>query len=81
MITFGVFFPALMSAGILVSGVILLSDVVRRLMPNRGQRRRYRVARSRGDRRDHRCRSGLSGDDCGPEASAERFRSRPDHSW
>ena len=44
MITFGVFFPALMSAGILVSGVILLSDAVRRLMPNRGQRRRYRVA-------------------------------------
>lgn len=44
MITFGVFFPALMGAGILVSGVILLSDVMRRLMPNRGQRRRYRVA-------------------------------------
>lgn len=44
MITFGVFFPALMGAGILVSGVVLLSDVVRRLMPNRGQRRRYRVA-------------------------------------
>jgi hypothetical protein len=44
MITFGVFFPALMGAGILVSGVILLSDVVRRLMPNRGQGRRYRVA-------------------------------------
>ena len=44
MITFGVFFPALMGAGILVSGIVLLSDVVRRLMPNRGQRRRYRVA-------------------------------------
>jgi len=43
-ITFGVFFPALMGAGILVSGIVLLSDVVRRLMPNRGQRRRYRVA-------------------------------------
>ena len=44
MITFGVFFPALMGAGILVSGVVLLSDIVRRLMPNRGRRRRYRVA-------------------------------------
>jgi hypothetical protein len=44
MITFGVFFPALMGAGILVSGVLLLSDIVRRLMPNRGRRRRYRVA-------------------------------------
>lgn len=44
MITFGVFFPALMGAGILVSGVLLLSDTVRRLMPNRGQRRRHRIA-------------------------------------
>jgi hypothetical protein len=44
MTTFGVFFPALMGAGILVSGVVLISDVVRRLLPNRGQRRRYRVA-------------------------------------
>ncbi len=44
MMVFGVFFPALMGAGILVSGVLLLSDTVRRLMPNRGQRRRHRVA-------------------------------------
>jgi hypothetical protein len=33
-----------MGAGILVSGVLLLTDVVRRLMPNQGQRRRHRNA-------------------------------------
>ncbi len=44
MITMAVFFPALMGAGILVSGALLLWDAVRRLMPNRGQRRRYRIA-------------------------------------
>jgi hypothetical protein len=44
MTTFAVFFPALMGAGILVSGVLLLSDAVRRLMPNHGRQRRYRNA-------------------------------------
>jgi hypothetical protein len=39
-----VFFPALMGAGILVSGVLLLSDAVRRLMPIQGMRRRHRNA-------------------------------------
>lgn len=44
MISVGVFFPALMGIGILASGALLLADLVRRLMPNRGQRRRYRIA-------------------------------------
>ncbi len=44
MITVAVFFPALMGIGILASGTLLLADLVRRLMPNRGQRRRYRIA-------------------------------------
>lgn len=44
MTTIGVFFPALMGIGILASGTLLLADLVRRLMPNRGQRRRYRIA-------------------------------------
>lgn len=44
MTSLAVFFPALMGAGILVSGVLLLWDVVRQLMPNQGQRRRYRNA-------------------------------------
>ncbi len=44
MITPAVFFPALMGIGILASGALLLADLVRRLMPNRGQRRRYRIA-------------------------------------
>ena len=39
-----VFFPALMGIGILASGTLLLADLVRRLMPNRGHRRRYRIA-------------------------------------
>ena len=44
MIGYGVFFPALMGIGILASGTLLLADLVRRLMPNRGRRRRYRIA-------------------------------------
>lgn len=44
MITVAVFFPALMGIGILASGTLLLADLIRRLMPNRGQRRRYRIA-------------------------------------
>jgi hypothetical protein len=44
MISLGVFFPALMGIGILASGALLLADLVRRLMPNRGRRRRYRIA-------------------------------------
>lgn len=44
MMTVAVFFPALMGIGILASGTLLLADLVRRLMPNRGHRRRYRIA-------------------------------------
>jgi hypothetical protein len=40
----GVFVPSLMGAGILVSGAILLADVVKRFIPKRGVRRRHRVA-------------------------------------
>ncbi len=39
-----VFVPGLMGAGILVSGGILLSDGIRKLMPNRGVRRQVVVA-------------------------------------
>ncbi len=41
--TFAVFFPSLMGFGILVSGALLVADVVHRLLPNGGRRRRYRV--------------------------------------
>jgi hypothetical protein len=40
----GVFFPSLMGFGILVSGALLLADVVNRLLPHRGRRRRHRIA-------------------------------------
>ncbi|MBI2238865.1 MAG: hypothetical protein HYU54_10140 [Actinobacteria bacterium] len=40
-----VFVPGLMGAGILVSGGILLTDGIRKLMPNRGVRRQVVVAR------------------------------------
>lgn len=40
----GVFVPGLMGAGILVSGVILITDGVRKLTPNRGVRREVVVA-------------------------------------
>lgn len=39
-----VFFPSLMGVGILVSGALLLSDQVRRLLPQGGLHRRHRVA-------------------------------------
>lgn len=38
-----VFVPGLMGAGILLSAVILVSDGVRKLLPNRGVRRRLKV--------------------------------------
>lgn len=40
----GVFVPSLMGAGILVSGAILLVDVLRRYLPQSGLHRRHRVA-------------------------------------
>lgn len=40
----GVFVPSLMGVGILVSGAILLGDLVRRHLPQGGLRRRHRVA-------------------------------------
>ena len=42
--SFAVFFPSLMGVGILVSGALLLSDLIRRLLPTRGLHRRHRVA-------------------------------------
>lgn len=42
--TIAVFFPSLMGVGILVSGALLLSDLVRRFLPQRGIHRRHRVA-------------------------------------
>jgi hypothetical protein len=39
-----VFFPSLMGVGIIASGAILLSDLVLKLLPNRGRRRSHRVA-------------------------------------
>lgn len=41
--TLAVFFPALMGVGILVSGAVLLSDYVRRLLPSRGRHRLHRI--------------------------------------
>jgi hypothetical protein len=43
-VTYAVFFPSLMGFGILVSGALLISDLVHRALPNRGRRRRHRVA-------------------------------------
>lgn len=40
----GVFVPSLVGAGILVSGAILLVDVLRRFLPQGGLHRRHRVA-------------------------------------
>lgn len=42
--TLGVFFPSLMGIGILVSGALLLSDQIRRILPQGGLHRRHRVA-------------------------------------
>lgn len=42
--TVAVFFPSLMGVGILVSGALLLADVVRRFFPRRGVHRQHRVA-------------------------------------
>lgn len=42
--TLGVFVPGLMGAGILVSGVILIADGVRKITPNRGVRRQVVIA-------------------------------------
>ncbi len=39
-----VFVPSLIGVGILVSGAILLSDLLRRYLPQGGLRRRHRVA-------------------------------------
>lgn len=44
MTTVAVFFPSLMGVGILVSGALLLGDLVKRLFPRRGLYRRHRVA-------------------------------------
>ena len=41
--TFAVFFPSLMGVGILISGVLLVSDWVRRLLPHRTLRRKHDV--------------------------------------
>lgn len=41
--TVAVFFPALMGAGILVSGAILLADYIRKMLPNRGRNRLHRI--------------------------------------
>lgn len=41
--TLAVFFPALMGVGILVSGAVLLSDYVRRLLPSRGRHRLHHI--------------------------------------
>jgi len=43
MIVLGVFFPSLMGFGILVSGALLVSDAVHKLLPNQGRRRRRRI--------------------------------------
>ena len=40
----GVFVPSLIGVGILVSGAVLLADVLRRYVPERGLRRRHNVA-------------------------------------
>ncbi len=40
---FGVFFPSLMGIGILVSGALLISDWVTRLLPHGNMRRRHNV--------------------------------------
>lgn len=42
--TIAVFFPSLMGVGILVSGALLVADLIRRFLPKRGLRRRHRVA-------------------------------------
>jgi hypothetical protein len=39
-----VFFPSLMGFGILVSGALLVSDAVHKLLPHEGRRRRRRIA-------------------------------------
>lgn len=41
--TFAVFFPSLMGVGILISGALLLSDWVRRLLPQGSVRRKHHV--------------------------------------
>ncbi len=41
--TLAVFFPSLMGVGILISGVLLVSDWVRRLLPHRTLRRKHDV--------------------------------------
>ncbi|MCP3974713.1 MAG: hypothetical protein GY720_09495 [bacterium] len=41
--TLAVFFPSLMGVGILISGVLLVSDWIRRLLPHRTLRRRHDV--------------------------------------
>jgi hypothetical protein len=43
-VTIAVFFPSLMGVGILVSGALLLADLIRKYLPQRGLRRRHRVA-------------------------------------
>lgn len=44
-VTRAVFVPGLMGAGILLSAGVLLADGIRRLLPNRGVRRRIVIAR------------------------------------
>jgi hypothetical protein len=51
----GVFLPALMGVGILVSGLVLIMEWARRLVPNAGVRRRIRVVRA-----THRVTAGIA---------------------
>ena len=44
MTVLAVFFPSLMGFGILVSGALLVSDAVHKLLPHEGRRRRRRIA-------------------------------------
>lgn len=44
MTVLAVFFPSLMGFGILVSGALLVSDAVQKLLPHEGRRRKRRVA-------------------------------------
>ncbi len=44
MMVLAVFFPSLMGFGILVSGALLVSDAVQKLLPHQGRRRRRRAA-------------------------------------
>jgi len=42
-VTLAVFFPSLMGVGIIISGALLISDWIRRLLPNRALKRQHNV--------------------------------------